>query len=95
MYVLLEPVIVTSAVPSTAPSAPVPQNLDIPCIFQFCNMKFVPSYCTTTGLPEAIDPVGGLEPSGIFILFTHGQKSTVQGHVFAVVALNDSSCPVV
>lgn len=59
-----------------------------------CNTKFVPSYCTMF-TPALTSPFQGSLPSSVLILLAHGQKSIVQAPVFAVVALNDSICPVV
>ena len=60
-----------------------------------CNTKLVPSYCTMFTPPALISPFQGSLPSSVLILLAHGQKSTVQAPVFAVVALKVSICPTV
>lgn len=88
--------IVTAAVPSTAPSSPVPQNLDAPLDEAFCNTILVPSYANMFMLLALIVPFVGSLPPEVLILLAHNQsKLIVQAHVLAVVNLPTNICPVV
>lgn len=92
---MLEPVIVTDAVQSTAQSAPVPQNLVV-VQPQLWSTILVPSYTNILTLLALIVQSGkSLPPDVLMLLAPNQSKLIVQAQVFAVVNLPTNICPVV